>query len=171
MEEGELLISSGLKINDPFRPKPCRFGDLNCIVETGKDCASMGIVYEITCKECNNKIDQDEEGAGSRKPGGQKAPNYIGMTMTSSHCRMVDHLIGQKAKRDSNPLYHHDRDFHQGEKQEYVTRVIAREQRLLPLTIMEALYIEQQVPGTSINDRNKYGRGNLVKISASRGVM
>ena len=57
MEEGGLAISSGLKINDPFRPQTCRFGDLDCMVETGKDCASMGAVYEITCKECNTKID------------------------------------------------------------------------------------------------------------------
>ena len=128
----------------------------------------MGVIYKITCKTCNQDIDQG--GEESRDPGGQKAPNYMGMTMTSAHCRMVDHLGGQRAKRDNNPLYRHDRDKHNGEPLGYTTRILGCEQRLLPLTILEALYIEAQVPGTTINDRNEYGRGNLVRFTVSRGL-
>ena len=92
------------------------------------------------------------------------------MTMTSAHCRMVDHLGGQRAKRENNPLDRHDREKHEGEPQNYITRLVGSEQRILPLTILEALYIEAQVPGTTMNDRNEYGRGQIVRISASRGV-
>ena len=83
---------------------------------------------------------------------------------------MSDHLAGQRAKRDNNPLFRHDRDRHDSEPQEYTTRILGSEQRLLPLTVLEALYIEAQVPGTTMNDRNEYGRGNIVRIRASRGI-
>ena len=99
-------------------------------MEPGKDCATMGIIYEITCQSCNQEVGQVPGERESRQPGGQHAPNYVGMTMTSAYCRMVDHLVDQKAKRDSNPLYHHDRDKHEGEVQEYLTRIVGREQRL-----------------------------------------
>ena len=39
MEEGGLPISIGLRVNDPFHPGSCRFGDTKCIVENGKDCS------------------------------------------------------------------------------------------------------------------------------------
>ena len=160
-------MSAGLKVNDPFKPRTCRFGDSECLVEPGKDCATMGIIYEITCLSCNQEVGQVPGERESRQPGGQHAPNYVGMSMTSAHSRMKDHLVGQRAKRDSNPLHRHDRDKHNGEVQRYVTRIIGREQRILPLTILEALFIESQVPGTTINDRNEYGRGSIVRISAS----
>ena len=39
---------------------------------------------------------------------------------------------------------------------------------LLPLSIMEALFIEKQANGTSLNDKNEYGRGKLIRIRATR---
>ena len=163
-------ISIGLKRSDPFRHDQCRFGSDKCIIEKGKDCSTMGVIYEITCKNCQENITIENGPQDSRKPGGQLGPNYIGMTMTSAHCRMTDHLKGQRQKRESNPLYRHDRDDHGGMEQEYSMRILTREQSVFPLTITEALYIEAQCPGTSINDRNEYGRGGLVRITASRGL-
>ena len=84
IEEVGLPISAGLKLNDPFRPHKCRFGDNTCLVEPGKDCAKMGVIYEITCRTCNHEIDQGGEESQTRQPGGQQAPNYMGMTMTSA---------------------------------------------------------------------------------------
>ena len=106
----------------------------------------------------------------SRQPGGQLGPNYIGMTMTFVHYRMVDHLAGQKARRENNPLHRHDLNDHGGNPQTYKTRILGRERRILPLTILEALYIEGQAKGTSFNDRNEYGRGQIVRLTASRGL-
>ena len=48
------------------------------------------------------------------------------MTMTSVHCRMVDHLAGQKAKRECNPLHRHDLNDHGGNPQRYKTRILGR---------------------------------------------
>ena len=105
----------------------------------------------------------------SRKPGGQARPNYVGMTRTSAHCRMQGHLSGQRAKSKSNPLHRHDVEGHQGEPQEYTARILASEQKQLPLNILEALYIEKQVAGTTMNDKNEAGRGGIVRLRAVRG--
>ena len=51
---------------------------------------------------------------------------------------------------------------HEGEAQRYTTRILTSERNLLPLAIIESLYIEQQYPGTSFNDRMEGGRGALV---------
>ena len=83
---------------------------------------------------------------------------------------MSSHLKGQAAGSMSNPLHRYDSESHDGVKQEYTMRIMARERKVLPLTIMEALYIEGQSPGTSLNERNEYGRGSLVRIQAARGL-
>ena len=50
----------------------------------------------------------------------------------------------------------------------YGTRIITTERNLLPLAVIEALHIEQQYPGSSMNDRNENGRGALVRLIATR---
>ena len=81
---------------------------------------------------------------------------------------MLGHLEGQKAKSGSNPLYRHDTEVHNGEPQTYSTRIIRKERTLLPLSLTEALYIEKQSPGTSMNGREEGGRGNIVRLRATR---
>ena len=140
------------------------------MVESGKDCATMGAICKITCTTCQTPIELEEGPQTSRQPGGQLGPNNIRMTMTSIHCRMVDHLTGQKARRENNPLHRHDLKDHGGSPQSFKTRILGRERRILPLTILEALYIEGQSKGTSFNDINEYGRGQIVRLTASRGL-
>ena len=94
----------------------------------------------------------------------------MGMTMTSVHCRMKDHLKGQRSKSGSNPLHRHDMDSHQGVPQVYKTRILGKEQRILPLSVLEGLYLEAQKPGTSINEKNERGRGGLIRLVATRGL-
>ena len=96
--------------------------------------------------------------------------NYIGMSMTSSHCRMTSHLAGQRAKSSKSPLWRHDRDSHEGIHQQYTARVMGRDRTVLPLSILEALWIEKQKPGTSLNERNEFGRGSIIRISAERAI-
>ena len=91
------------------------------------------------------------------------------MTSTSAHCRMSGHLAGQRSKSSNNPLYRHDRDCHDGDPQSYTMRILSREKSLLPLSILESLYIEKQVDGTSINKKNEAGRGCFVRMVAIRG--
>ena len=88
--------------------------------------------------------------------------------MTSCHNRMRSHAQGHKYKLESNPLFRHDRDVHNGEIQEYTTRVVSKEKSIFPLTMLEGLHIEAQIEGTSLNERNEYGRGKLVRLTATR---
>ena len=90
--------------------------------------------------------------------------------MSSVHSRMRDHLKGQRAKSNSNPLWRHDYEHHEGEPQKYKTRILSKEQRLLPLSVLEGLYIEAQRSGTSMNEKNERGRGGLVRLVATRGL-
>ena len=90
------------------------------------------------------------------------------MTRTSAHWRAHNHLQGQKSKSGNNPLHRHDVSDHNGEVQKYVMRILRTEKNLLPLAVSEGLYIEKQAPGSSFNDRNEYGRGALVRLTASR---
>ena len=109
-EDGGIPISASLRKSDPFRKPQCRFLDPKCIVENGRDCSKQGVIYEISCKSCNeNAIEPN-----SRRPGSCNTYNYIGITRTSVHWRMLNHLKGQNAKQNSNPLHRHDLDVHDG---------------------------------------------------------
>ena len=115
----------------------------------------------------------EEEQTGSkttRDPGGQHRSNYVGMTSTSLHCRMLGHKAGQKTKSGSNPLWRHDSEKHHGEHQTYTTRILRRERTLLPLCILEAIYIEKQSTRTSLNEKNELDHGGLVRLNAQKGL-
>ena len=129
-----------------------------------------GAIYEITCDACMDPVDPNQTQKTSRDPGGQARYNYIGMTRTSVHCRMASHLQGQRSRAAANPLYRHGVDHHNGDPQSYTTRIIARERNLLPLNIVEGLHIERQINGTSMNERQEYGRGGIVRLTAERGI-
>ena len=68
-------------------------------------------------------------------------------------------------------MHRHDTDRHDGEIQDYTVKLIQREKGLLYLSMREALLIEYQQNGTSMNDRLEKGRGsNLIRIQASSGI-
>ena len=147
----------------------CKYGDDACITDYKVDCSKSGVVYKITCNSCDQPLsDNNIRTSTSTDPGGQTKHNYVGMTTTSIHNRMCRHLAGQRYKHRSNPLNRHDADHHEGVPQKYTSRILAREQKILPLKITEGLYIEAQVEGTSMNDKNEFGRGSLVRIQATR---
>ena len=62
----------------------------------------------------------------------------------------------------------HDLDCHEGEEQRYVMDIVTSERRLLLLKMREALLIEGQDPGLSINDRMEQGRGAIIRLAATR---
>ena len=72
---------------------------------------------------------------------------------------MQEHIKGQRYKNTGNPPFRHDKETHNEAPQSYTARLVAKEQKILPLAVLEGLYIESQVPGSSLNDRNERGRG------------
>ena len=94
--------------------------------------------------------------------------NYIGLTRSSVHSRIQSHLGGQRRKQNSNPLFRHDRDHHQGIPQKYQTKIVATESKIVKLHCNEAIRIERQKPELRLNDRMEGGRGGVVRITATR---
>ena len=171
VEEGGVPVLSALKKTDPFHQGSCRYGDQECMVKGGSDCGLSGCLYEITCNQCLQPVDPDcSVDRESRLPGGQPRYNYLGMTRATVHSRMMNHKQGQKYRQSANPLHRHDVDHHGGEVQGYTARVLGRERSMLPLSIIEGLFIEAQIPGTSMNARNESGRGGLVRLMATRVI-
>ena len=169
VEEGGAPATASLRRADPFKMAGCRFQDGSCMVDAKQDCSQMGCIYEICCKACQDPVHQDQAKTKvTREPGGQDRVNYVGMTRTSVHARMISHLKNQKSKLQSSPLWRHDRDSHEGEHQEYETRILTREKTILSLAITEGLYIEAQMPETSLNEKNEKGRGGIIRLTCER---
>ena len=60
----------------------------------------------------------------------------------------------------------HELEAHNGEKQQYIAGFINRQRGLLHLSLMEALLIEGQLYGTSLNDRKEKGRSTgIIRIN------
>ena len=61
----------------------------------------------------------------------------------------------------------HDKDCHLGMKQSYTAKFLGEERGLLPLAMKEALLIESQISGTSMNDKLEKGRGTgIIRVQA-----
>ena len=125
----------------------------------------MSCIYCFICNTCNEDPQIRQQ---IQDPGGIKASHYIGMTATSLYNRQLDHRRGHISNRPNNPMVRHDNEHHQGDKQTYTSKFIAEERGLLPLTMKEAIMIEKQHEGTSMNDKHEQGRGTgIVRIRAS----
>ena len=116
-------------------------------------------------KTCDELVENTER-EDPKQPGGVKGPNYIGMTAGSLHARHKDHCKGHKARPKKNCLVKHELYKHEGIPQEYSAKHIGREKGLLHLALKEAIMIECQIAGTSMNDRKEKGRSTeLIRIS------
>ena len=131
---------TSLRRSDQLYTGECRYGDQECLVKNGTDCGATGCLYEITCESCREPLDPDQAtGKETKAPGVQSMLNYVGMSMTSMHCHMLGHRQGQKYQQLSNPLHRHYLEHHNDPKQEYSARILTREQKILPLFIIEGL--------------------------------
>ena len=166
-EESGLPITIGLRKSNPFINEGCQYNDPHCIASGDKDCGRMGIVYAIRCNTCWQDIDPNIK-ENLQKPGGAKTHHYIGMSACSMHSRMLTHRTGHQRGDPKNVLVKHDKEHHNGVKQEYSATTVHREQAILNLMMKEALMIEGQHHRTSMNSKNEKGRGKLIRIQAVR---
>ena len=94
--------------------------------------------------------------------------HYLGMTATSLHNRMLSHLQDQRSKNSKSVMNLHDINCYEGVEQQYTMDIVTSERRLLLQCRREALLIEGQDPGLSINDKMEQGRGSIVRLAATR---
>ena len=132
-----------------------------------KDCSMMSSVYVIRCMKCIEDLDPNLK-ENPTLPGGILSSHYLGMTATSLHNRMLSHLSDHKSKNKQSTMTRHDLDCHGGMEQRYMMDIVTSERRLLLLCMREALLIEGQDPGLTINDRMEQGRGSIIRLAATR---
>ena len=92
MDEKWIPTNTDPRKNDSLSQESDWFGDPNCITIDGKDCTLMYVMVKITCNLCQPNVTNDSKGL--KAPSKHESENYIGMTMTSSHCRIVYPLSG-----------------------------------------------------------------------------
>ena len=140
------------------------------MVDPKVDCSLQGRVYICTCSGCSEEIltgDSNRVNHGTNKsnqPGGEHRPNYIGMTGCSMHSRGQAHLKDIASKKKSNALWNHIQTVHGGTIQRFTMRVVSSHMTTLSRYKMEAVTIEHQVKGSSMNQKTEGGRGGLVRI-------
>ena len=167
MEEGGVPITMGLKKTDPRETQGCQFGDDNCWIQ-GNKCSAIGSIYVVTFNSCKEVLDPEIKEI-PEVPGGVKSSHYLGMTWTSLHNRHKDHRQKHLAKNESNVMVKHDKECHGGIIQQYTAKFVKSERSLLHLSLTEALLIEGQLNGTSMNDRLERGKGTgVIRINPSR---
>ena len=127
----------------------------------------MGAVYVIRCTSCKMELDPGLK-ENPKVPGGIMSSHYIGMTATLIHSRLLSHRQSHKSKSSSSIMHRHDVCSHNGEVQQYTADCITTERKLLQLCMSEALLIEGQNPGLSINNKMEQGRGSLIRLTANR---
>ena len=134
-------------------------------MDPNTQCDRTGVVYRITCIQCDMDVLTDETRNLSYD---SETHNYVGMTRCSLHNRMLAHLRGQNAKSNKSPLFRHDIKCHEGVPQEYRCNILATEAKIVRLNCNEALRIEKQNPLFTMNERNEGGRGGVVRLTATR---
>ena len=171
LEDGGLPITIGLKKRDPFRSHGCTFGDPDCMVDPSEDCSSQSKVYVITCGGCNQKVEEGPAPRTGPKPteaGGEARPNYIGMTGTSLHARGKLHLTAVMLQNTSNALALHCKNAHNGDRQTFCMKSCTSHRTVLSRYKTEAVLIEHQVQGSSLNNRLEGGgggRGGIIRLN------
>ena len=103
---------------------------------------------------------QNLEGKETRDLGGQGRYKYIGMTMNKFSAFSEGGLQTEGRQRY---IY-----IHNGDPQEYQTRILTRKMNIIPSAIIEGLYIEGQVAASTMNKRKERGMRALVKLTAQR---
>ena len=137
------------------------------MVDPKVDCSQQGQVYICTCSGCSEEIltgDVNDINHGTKRsnqPGGEHRPNYIGMTGTSMHARGQSHLKDIASRKKSNALWNHILTVHGGHVQRFTMRVVSSHRTTLSRYKMEAVSIEHQIKGTSMNKKQRGAEGVL----------
>ena len=164
LEDGGAPATLGLKTRDPFRTDECRFKDPDCQVSTSVDCSRQDLTYIITCNGCLEEIGTSN-GIRPNLPGGERRVNYVGMTGSSLHSRAKAHAQSVRSGAVSNAIAKHTINTHNGVAQGFTMKPMAAHRTVLNRYKAEGIYIEKQIPFTSLNSKTEGGRGGLVRLN------
>ena len=164
LEDGGLQATLGLKVRDPSMLQQCIFGDPIAWLPPSLNCSLQGKVYIVTCDNCLEEVamEDNQSSTNPTKPGGETRLNYVGMTGTSLHARSLSHLKDIRAKDQSNSLAKHIRLVHGDIPTTFTMRPMSSHRTVLSRYKTEAVYIEKQLVGSSLNNKTEGSRGGLV---------
>ena len=111
-------------LNPTHTSKTCKIKE--CCINNPKKCFQRGVVYEVTCKQCQS--------------------SYIGSTIRHLHDRIKEHFNDPKSSVFSHFSTCSDRNI--------VVNIIARSRDTVNLRLLEAIYIKSKNP--SINSRDEH---------------
>jgi hypothetical protein len=96
--------------------------------------------------------------------------NYVGQTGRTAHCRMSEHSAAIARKDIKNALAKHMMsDYPEAGRPSFMMKIISRHKSNLERNIYEALVIERQILGLSLNLRGEWGKDRgIVRLTASR---
>ena len=121
--------------------------DVECMICKTSDrkglCRKEGIIYEIQCRECNDK--------------------YIGETGRNGHARTREHMNDYKLKKENSIMWRHCKEKHEGREQEFkfgVRQVFGEDTTLRQIT--EAIDIRRE---GSINNTMEWGHTDLPRLT------
>ena len=139
------------------------------MVAGSTDCSLQDKVYIITCDECLEEVTTGTTHTHPiilkpTRPGGEARLNYVGTTGTSLHAWSLLKLKSIKAKDQSNALANHIRLVHGDIPTTFTMRLMSSHRTVLNIFKTEAVFIEKQVVGSSMNQKREGGRGGLVRI-------
>ena len=164
LEDRGTPATLGLKVRDPFRDEEYRFKDPSCQVSPSVDCSMQDQTYIITCNGCQEAVGTSN-GIKPNMPGGEGCPNYIGMTGTSLHARAKAHTQSVRSGTQSNAIAKHTKTCHNGVAQGFTMKPMAAHRTVLSRYKAEGIYIEKQIPLSSLNNKTEGGRGGLVHLN------
>ena len=137
------------------------------MVDKSTDCCKQNVTYIVTCNGCLDNVSFGpplENVPSLIEAGGENRLNYIGMTGTSMHARVKAHNAAIYAHNMSNALYKHVHYAHNGTSPGFTMKMCSSHVNVINRYKTEAVYIENQIDRTSLNDRLEGGRGGFVRI-------
>ena len=152
-ERSGTKIKGLLQRSDPFSDTSCsRPTCIICTHEMGINCRARGCVYQLMCKECEDKVNVKNK--------------YRGQTSRSNNERTNEHFEDLKNKKEEAPLWRHSSEYHNGGSFPVEMKILSRcFGKPTRRKITEAVLIQSMEQEKSLKNKNEYGFVQIPKVS------
>ena len=164
VEQGGVPLKNLVTRTSPMETDKCEKQDCPvCISVEGKNKQCLkttqgGAGYTITCTNCRSD---------------NILSVYHGETSRTLYSSLVEHARGHNNKQEENPLFKHDENVHEGERQEYVYKAERFFRDPLTRQIHEGVRINKSLEDTNcklMNSKSEFRQGVVPRIKIKRGL-
>ena len=152
-ERSGTKIKGLLQRSDPFSEKTCKRPTcIICTNEMGINCRTRGCVYQMMCKDCEDRADVRNK--------------YRGQTSRSINERGGEHFDDWEKKKVDTPLWTHSREHHNGGTFPVEIKILNRcFGKPTRRKITEAVLIQAMKQEESMNNKNEYGFVRIPRVA------